>query len=235
MKKKFVIGNIVTLSIILIFDAWYMFGGGLFAKSIASIMFVVAGIVNYIYCTKSRVDLKFPKWMLVALTCAMLADIILVLNFYLGVVVFALGHVFYFISYCMLQKINRKDFVCGTGIFVFSFLVIQFVPILDFGSSFMKNICCVYALIISFMVGKSVSNLLKDKNETNIVIVVGSILFFISDFMLMLDKFASISGTSYLCLGTYYLGQFILAFSLFKYATINCKSSNNNHYYSKVS
>ena len=40
MRKKFVMANIVTLALILIFDVWYMFGGGLFAKSIASIMFV---------------------------------------------------------------------------------------------------------------------------------------------------------------------------------------------------
>ena len=221
MRKKFMMANIVTLALILIFDVWYMFGGGLFAKSIASIMFVVAGIINYLYCAKNEVDLKFPRWMLVALTCAMLADIILVLNFYLGVAVFALGHVFYFVSYCMLSKINRKDLLCGAGIFVFALSVIQLSPFLDFGSSFMKNVCCAYAFIISLMVGKAISNLLQEKNATNITIVVGSILFFISDLMLMLDKFGNIPGTSYLCLGTYYPGQFILAFSLFKHATIN--------------
>ena len=37
--------------------------------------------------------------------------------------------------------------------------------------------------------------------------------------MLMFDKFGSVPGTSYLCLGIYYPAQFILAFSLFKYAT----------------
>ena len=228
MRKKFVMANIVTLALILIFDVWYMFGGGLFAKSIASIMFVVAGIINYLYCAKRNADLKFPKWMLVALTCAMLADIILVLNFYLGVAVFALGHVFYFVSYCMLSKINRKDLLCGVGIFTFALSVIQFAPFLDFGSGFMKNVCCAYALIISFMVGKAISNLLEEKNATNITIVVGSILFIISDLMLMLDKFGSIPGTSYLCLGTYYPGQFILAFSLFKHATINRLNYNKN-------
>ena len=210
MRKKFVMANIVTLALILIFDVWYMFGGGLFAKSIASIMFVGAGIVNYLYCAKNEVD------------------IILVLNFYLGVAVFALGHVFYFVSYCMLGKINRKDLLCGVGIFTFALSVIQFAPFLDFGSGFMKNVCCAYALIISFMVGKAISNLLEEKNATNITIVVGSILFIISDLMLMLDKFGSIPGTNYLCLGTYYPGQFILAFSLFKHATINRLNYNKN-------
>ena len=128
----------------------------------------------------------------------------------------------------MLGKINRKDLLCGVGIFTFALSVIQFAPFLDFGSGFMKNVCCAYALIISFMVGKAISNLLEEKNATNITIVVGSILFIISDLMLMLDKFGSIPGTNYLCLGTYYPGQFILAFSLFKYATINRLNYNKN-------
>ena len=92
----------------------------------------------------------------------------------------------------------------------------------------MKGVCCAYAFIISFMVGKAISNLLKEKNSTNKIIVIGSILFFISDLMLMLNKFGNIPGTSYLCLGTYYPGQFILAFSLFKYATINRLNYNKN-------
>ena len=95
----------------------------------------------------------------------------------------------------------------------------SFTPFLDFGSSFMKNICSIYALIISLMVGKAVSNLSREKNATNMAISIGSILFCVSDFMLMFDKFGSVPGTSYLCLGTYYPAQFILAFSLFKYAT----------------
>ena len=105
-----------------------------------------------------------------------------------------------------------------TGIFTFALTVINLTPFLDFGSSFMKSICSVYALIISMMVGKAVSNFLEDKNTSNKMIVIGSILFFVSDMMLMLDKFGSVPGTSYLCLGTYYPAQFVLAYSMFKYA-----------------
>jgi len=221
MKKSFITSNAIVLTLMLIFDIWYMFGGGLFAKSIASIMFVIAGLINFNYCIKNKSDLKFPKWMLVALTCAMLADILLVINFYLGVVVFAIGHVFYFVSYCMLEKFNRKDLICGSGVFAVALSVILFTPFLEFGNTFMKSVCCAYALIISLMVGKAISNLLKEKNAIYMTIVIGSILFFVSDFMLMLDKFGNIPGTSYLCLGTYYPAQFILASSIFIYSAIN--------------
>ena len=234
MKKSFITANAIMLILILIFDVCYMFGGGLPAKSIASIMFVIAGIINLIYCIKKKANLKFPKWMIVALTCAMLGDILLVLNFYLGTAVFAIGHIFYFVSYCMLEKINRRDLICGISIFAFALPVILFTPFLDFRSNLMKVVCCVYAFIISFMVGKAVSNLLKEKNSTNKTIAIGSILFFISDFMLMLDMFGNIPGTNYLCLGTYYPGQFILALSLFRYASTNSLKYKKNNLVSEV-
>lgn len=54
------------------------------------------------------------------------------------------------------------------------------------------------------------------------MIVLGSILFYISDFMLLLNVFGDVPGTSYLCLITYYPAQFILAFSLFVYGNLGC-------------
>ena len=235
MKKLFIKANTIMLTLILAFDVWYMFGGGLLAKSIASLMFVGVGIINFMYCVKHKVNLKFPKWMIIALTCAMLGDILLVLNFYLGVAVFAIGHIFYLVSYCKLEKFNLKDLICGVSIFAVALCVILFAPFLDFGGILMKSVCCAYALIISLMVGKAISNLLKEKNATYMTIVIGSTLFFVSDLMLMLDKFGNIPGTSYLCLGTYYPGQFVLAFSLFIYASTNKLNENKDSNISKAS
>jgi len=224
MKKLFWVANAIMLALILIFDVCYMFGGGLPAKATASIMFVGAGAINLVYCIKNNKNLKFPIWMMVALTCAMLGDILLVLNFYLGTAVFAVGHIFYFVSYCMLEKMHRRDLICGISISVVALSIILFTPFLDFGAALMQGVCCTYAFIISFMVGKAISNLLKENSLVNIIIVIGSSLFFISDLMLMLDVFGDIPEASYLCLGTYYPAQFLLAFSLFVYACID--SSN---------
>ena len=235
MKKLFIKANTIMLTLILAFDVWYMFGGELLAKYIASLMFIGVGIINFMYCVKHKVNLKFPKWMIIALTCAMLGDILLVLNFYLGVAVFAIGHIFYLVSYCKLEKFNLKDLICGVSIFAVALCVILFAPFLDFGGILMKSVCCAYALIISLMVGKAISNLLKEKNATYMTIVIGSTLFFVSDLMLMLDKFGNIPGTSYLCLGTYYPGQFVLAFSLFIHASTNTLKENKYSNISKVS
>ena len=92
---------------------------------------------------------------------------------------------------------------------------------LNFESILMKGVCSTYAIVISFMIGKTISNLIKENNITNKVIAIGSLLFFISDLMLMLDVFGGISVSGYLCLATYYPAQFILAFSIFTYANEN--------------
>ena len=226
MKKSSLKLNAIMLAFILIFDILYMFKGGLFFKSIASILFVATGFINILQCIKNKTDLKFPIWMMVALIFAMLGDILLVINFYTGTALFAIGHIFYFVSYCMLQKINCKDFIWGIGISIVAISIILFTPFLDFGDPLMYGVCCGYAFIISFMVGKTISNMLKENNSTNRIIVIGSILFFFSDFLLMLNKFGGMKWASYMCLGSYYPAQFILAFSLLIFTSVNNKKIN---------
>lgn len=227
MKKLFVVTNVIMLTFILIFDMFYMASNGLLVKAIASLLFVVTGLINLMYCIKNKENLKFPIWMIIALTIAMLGDILINLNFYLGTIVFGLGHVFYFASYCMLDKMNRKDFLWGMMISLISLMVIFFTPFLNFGGALMQGICGVYAVIISFMLGKAISNSLRQTNMTNLIIVIGSLLFFISDFMLMLKSFADLPVAGYLCLGTYYPAQFLLAFSLFVYPSTSMKFLNH--------
>ena len=221
MKTKFIIANCIMFLLILTLDLCYMIKGELFIKGITSLMFVITGIINIIYCVNNNVNLEYPKKMILALICTMIADVLLEINFYLGTVTFAIGHILYFRSYSKLLKINSDDFKVGLIISVISLLVILFIPFLNFESILMKGVCSTYAIVISFMIGKTISNLIKENNITNKVIAIGSLLFFISDLMLMLDVFGGISVSGYLCLATYYPAQFILAFSIFTYANEN--------------
>lgn len=217
MKKFFTIANIIMLTFILIFDIYYMFSDKLFIKTITSIIFLMTGIINSIYCINNKVNLKFPIFMIGALTCSMLGDILIELNFCVGTLVFIVAQIFYFISYCNLEKINRRDFILGFIISIASLFIILFMPFLYFKESLNQYVCCTYSITISFVLGKAISNLLKEHSFKNIIIFVGSILFFISDFMLVLELFGGISVASYLCHATYYPAQFLLAFSIYIY------------------
>ena len=72
--------------------------------------------------------------------------------------------VFFFISYCALSKFTFIDIIYGVIIFVPSVLFMIFAPMFNYGGILMEVVCVVYAVIISFMVGKSISLLVSRKN-----------------------------------------------------------------------
>ncbi len=215
-RTWFLLANAVLVLGILIGDVCYITLGGLIAKSLTSALFVVLGAIElaYIIVSKNR-DLKFPILMLVGLIFAMCGDIVLEVEFIVGAVLFAVGHIFYFVAYCFLNRFRWLDLVIGAIIFVPSVLFITLAPIFDFGGVLMEIVCVVYALIISCMVGKAISNLIAKQNLQNIIIVLGSVLFFFSDLMLLLNVFANLPRVvDILCLITYYPAQCYLALSI---------------------
>lgn len=215
--------NAVLISCIVAGDICYAILGELWLKGLTSSGFVALATVNLVYAIKFRcANLKFAIVMLVGFVLAMAGDIVLnIRNMFMeGALLFAVGHVFYFIAYCLLQKFKWIDLIPGEIILVPSVLVITLIPIFNFGGALIEVVCVVYAVIISLMLGKAISNIIRKKNMLNWLIVIGSSLFFLSDLMLLFDVFAV--GISYavvqifdnLCLATYYPAQCLLAHSL---------------------
>jgi len=218
MKKLYHIINYALIAIVVILDIIYMNVGGLWLKGLTSFGFVCIGLVNLIYAIKEKQSLKFPIILFAGLILGMLGDILLNIHFITGAIIFALGHVAYFIAYCVLQKFSCKDLIAGGIIFVPSVLIITLMPIFDFGGILMELVCVFYALIISLMLGKAVTNYVKTSSLINLLLVIGSGLFFFSDLMLLFDVFAEVPKImGILCLVSYYPAQCIIAYSMLKY------------------
>ena len=213
--------NVALILSIILGDICYMTVGGLLVKAITSICFVILGLVNLTYVIlQKQNNLKFPIIMAIGLFFAMLGDIMLNIEFIVGALLFAVGHVWYFIAYNFLQKFKPSDLIYGMAIFVPAIIFILCMPIFDFGSMLMKIIVMFYALIISFMVGKSIANLVATPTRQNILITIGSILFFFSDLMLLMNVFGNLSPVfDVLCLATYYPAECILATAIAKQST----------------
>lgn len=228
MKKIFAILNAVLIIAICFGNYAFLTVGGIKIKAVTSGFFALMGIINLCYAllTKEK-NLKFPIFMSIGLIFAMLGDIVLGYNFIIGAALFALGHVFYFISANVLMKIRKFDFIfigvllLGAGVFVL------FCPLLNFDAPVMKYVCLVYALIISFMTGKNIANFIKNPCPLMFLMALGSVLFFFSDLMLVLDWFMDLS-TGTLCMATYYPAQFLLALSVFVKETIGERKLNKN-------
>ena len=222
MKKIILFFNILLSIAILTGDVFYIINGKLWVKSITSIGFVLMALINFVFVLKTRKEnIGFACIMLSGLTFAMQGDILLEIEFIVGAILFAVGHIFYFVAYSKLIKFILKDLVYALAIFVPAASLILFVPIFDYGTSVLKVLCVIYALIISIMVGKSISNFIKSKTSLNLILMLGSILFVFSDLMLLFAEFAHLPIVGILCLATYYPAEIMLAYSIMHCSKFN--------------
>ncbi len=77
-----------------------------------------------------------------------------------------------------------------------------------------QSLVIIYAIIISCMLGKSIT-LLRNKTVVSFVIFTGSLMFFLSDMFLMFSMFGNGGRLfSILCLSFYYPAEYILATSI---------------------
>lgn len=204
-------------------DVTYMFVGTTPLKAVTSLLFVAIGVVNMVFALRNGKREKFVFALPAALAVAMIGDVAINFDFIAGAAVFALGHVVYVIAYFFLNGFKPKDLIFAACVFVPSVLIITLVPSFDFGGILLEIVCVAYALILSAMTGKAISDCVSKRSLLSIVIMVGSILFFTSDLALLINEFMALSkagafATRVLCLATYYPAQFLLAFSVFVYA-----------------
>jgi len=186
-------------------------------KCVTSCCFTVLGLLNLFYALKTKASTpKFYYVMASGVVFAMLGDVFIFHNFFLGAGAFALGHVCFLIAYCVLQKkFSRIDFVASSVLFVVALLYLLFCPVLTFEDPMLQPICIVYSIIISAMTGKSFGLFLSKKTLFSGVVFFGSFIFFVSDLMLVLDLFAGLWTWPYhACMALYYPSVCLLAFSM---------------------
>ena len=218
ITKRIVMGlNIAVITAILVMNYFYQSNGFDFTlKCICSGCFAALGIVNLIYAFGSKAENKrFYIAMATGLVLAFLGDYYIGYDFITGAAVFALGHVCFVVGYCFLQKMRLLDYIISGVIFACGGSFLAFCPILTFDVELFRYVCLGYALIISLMLGKAVSNFIKKRSVVNGVIGAASLLFFFSDLMLVLDWFVGRwNWTDHACMGTYYPALCLLALSM---------------------
>ncbi len=220
MKNKGIfIGNLLLAALVQVSMIWFLDSGGLWRKGLTSFGFVLLGILNLAYLTAIRKKpLRFPVILTAGLVVAMFADIVLNVNFIDGALLFAVGHIFYVISYAQIQRIGRLDLLLSGIVFAAAASFLLLAPMFDFGDAVMTGICVGYAFVISCMVGKAFGNAVREHTATNVLLAVGSFLFFFSDLMLVLYVFADAPHIiDTLCVATYYPAQCLLAHAMFWY------------------
>lgn len=228
MKKSFYRGNIILLLCAIMCLICYDIFGGLWLKGFTSTWFVMLGLVNLTYAKKIGVKLDgFLVLIELGLICGMCADVLLGVFFILGIIFFALGHVFYLIAFCKLEKLQKRDITIVFPIAVISLLVVVGTPFIQVKDSVIEKLLLGYAVIIACMVGKAISNICERKTVFRWLVLLGSVMFWFSDLVLAIDMFGQSSRLTWiLCSYVYWPAQNILAFSLFHYIN-ECREKNH--------
>ena len=232
MKKyAFEITGAIIALFVLMGDIFYILYGALWRKGVTSALFLLLGILFFILAFLKKKKLRFPIFMLTGLAFTMVADIVLNIHFIAGAILFAVGHIFYAVSYYQLKEWNWLDLICSFVLAIPAVLWITLAPMFDFGGALMEVVVVFYAVIISFMVGKTISNFIRSilnhqDYRLELILWIGSILFFFSDCMLLLNKFGSFTKDAkevltILCLASYYPAQILLASSIGLYSRID--------------
>ena len=224
MKKIFSLKNIVlalncaVILAIFIMNFFYQRDDFNFTlKCVCSVCFACLGLINLGYAIYTKqTNMKFYIIMAIGLVFAMVGDIVINSNFIGGAASFAIGHIFFIVAYCMLKNIKWLEFVISSVVFVAAGAFLVFCPLLEFGSVALKCVCVGYALIISLMFGKAVSNFVYERNVFYALLAVGSFLFVFSDLMLVLNNFmGTVNWAGYACMATYYPALCLFALSMF--------------------
>ena len=214
--QKVLIINIV-FSIVIIVCGNLFYNHIAVAKTIGSILFVVQCLVNIILGkVLFNKDKNVFVWiLLLAQIFACAGDIVLEINFANGAIVFGIGHVLFLVAFYVLNKFNWKDLPFILCLVVIVVLLLTLYPNFDFKG--MKAVIYAYGVIISIMLGKAISNCFSSlDNKVKYPILIGALLFYLSDLFLLFYKFAGIDGfTRFLCLHLYYPANCILAFCAF--------------------
>jgi uncharacterized membrane protein YhhN len=209
--------NIALFVCTMLFLIYYDYSGGLWLKGLTSLWFVILGGVNLLYAHIQGI--KPPLFLIfleLGLCCGMLADILLGIQFFIGLVVFALGHVLYIVAFYTLEKFRLIDLFIMVPISALSICIIVGTPYIQVNDPLMKKMLLGYAVVISCMLGKAVSNAILRPTFSRVLMLLGSVLFLFSDLMLAIDFFGKTSRLVWaLCAYTYWPAQCILALSLF--------------------
>jgi uncharacterized membrane protein YhhN len=177
-------------------------------------------------------DFPSKKILLGALLFSWIGDVILLfadkaeIYFILGLVAFLISHVIYII---LFNKQNKPDVPKNKGVFFIGlgFILVYLATMLTILLPKLGDLqlpVIVYALTISTMLLYAFSGYLIWKKPANTYILVGAIIFVLSDSILAMDKFYEpIYKNSFFIMLTYLMAQYLIVIGILKLNSVKTK------------
>ena len=217
LKKFLIISNIVMISLIVLVDILYCFVfDDMLVQYITAFMACGLCIFNFILCMIYRKQkfIAFNILVFIGVIFGSVADFVIGIEFIAGGLLFAIGHILYIIAIFLISRFKWADLLFMVAVIGISLLLI-FIPMVDYHGYL--PLIVTYAIILSIMCAKCMSNyfLNKKKNLLNIVLMIAGVLFYISDLMLLLYFFKDASLLAFKwCIMLYYPSLAMFALTL---------------------
>lgn len=190
---------------------------GLVCKSVASICFLLIGIIGY-----KTYDIIFNHYVVLGFIFDLIGDVLLALRnivlhdemFFTGTISFMIGHIFYVLA--LTSVINNKLILClFIGILLGIAIYLQFYFVCKIPKAF-KIVGIFYTSLLSIIFVLSLCHYINNPIRCNLMFMIGSILFSLSDYTLIYNCFGKKKWWMHpLYSFLYYIAQLIIGFSMF--------------------
>lgn len=193
-------------------------------KTMTSLLFCFQAHVSRKECSNQK-STTYYKLIFAGLFFSMVGDVTIVLDndrngifLTLGIISFACAHISYIIGFFQHEKLSLLNMVWLAAFFATIFWVFSHDIWFEFGN--MKPMVIIYAILISFMVAKSLS-LWKYRKENAYFVyltIAATSLFLISDTILLFHIFGKTGLTNLQVINNliYYVGQGLFGLSFKK-------------------
>lgn len=161
-----------------------------------------------------NIDKPFAKVMIVGLVFCLVGDIVLLeeARFVYGLLAFLIAHLLFCYGFYFKNK-QRIKFI---SLIPYALIGISYFMFLHSSLGAIAIPVAVYISVIVFMSWLATELYFSSKNKSHLAILIGAILFLISDSTLAFNKFiGEFNYSSIMILGTYWL-----AITLFAYSTV---------------
>lgn len=208
-KYLFLIALIFSVIYIFFMPNTPSFFMSIFIKIVPLLCFII-----FVILLPSSLDSSFKNWLTYGLLFCMFGDATLHW-FIIGLVFFLLGHICYVIAFLKIKIIAPSKIAMLLLLFYGVIMAAWIVGnILRSGNALLTASIIFYIAVILTMVWAA----LQTKRPT---IIMGAILFLISDSILALNMFVtSIDHPTLLIMSTYYIAQFLFTISVTKHFAI---------------
>lgn len=195
----------------------------LFIKALASLSFILLGVTRLLFVQSAYPELL--GWVLLGLASGLIGDIVLALRplrpqeedkiiIVLGIISFALGHLFYLVGLSTIQPIAWISYVIGVIAMV---IVVIMSKIMKFEMGIARIPSYLYAFMIFLMIGQGIIFMTSSPQEVSyLIFMIGAILFGISDLILAPIYYTPQTSKMMVVMNlvTYYSAQILIALSL---------------------